>query len=810
MPLAQPLAVLRQQLEAQLRDNQLPEALNALLEQLPDGSEKHRIVSALIARLNAANKERFRNTIALDQYQRRVDQVSADFFDLLHDLTEADFDVTAKPTANGKTAKRGSVLYRVPHVMPLQKPTRCTIRVAVDEDAILENILLDEHVEIKSHVEISDVMSAELVDPEGSTFRINPLNARTQLVRDTGYTEWIFNVTPLIEGAHQLLVKVSIMEIVPGFPDPIPREVSVMETVTIVTESAATDDMTPVEFKPSGESFAFQSTSTEAGMYEVSYSKEAEPMPMEAVPEQQATGRGLRALAVFLAFIVLAPVATWAFAPEIPAWVNARYIQDTPEAYAKFIEKFPDSRRREKAYFYKAEASGLLADFLVYQDSFPQGEFENKVLNMVASLERMNKSDSSDFGKGGGGTAGSDGEGPNPFGKNNGGGGIGGGDGEGSDVSVGGGLAGRAVVRRGKIVASPQKQGKVVIEVCVDRNGNVVSAQYTPRGSTTKDSELRDKAISSAQDYKFAPSANAKECGTITFSFGLKSLSDSGTDAAPSDGVTSSHSVTTPGRTALPSGTDDPSNGTQRAAKTTAANDATSKSTLTDPLARTRRSGVYNMVRVEGGTFTMGSPESEAGRTPEECPHSVSVRSFSIGKYEVTQADWREIMGSDPPKHTFKGCDDCPVEGVSWNDIQDFLKKLNTKYPGKNYRLPAEEEWEYAAKGGNRSKGYRYSGSNDLKKVAWYAENSDSKTHRVGELSPNELDIYDMSGNVYEWCHSKYVPYPGCSDTMSSHHVLRGGSWDGRAQGCRTAYRGHATPGGRVGYVGFRLASSPQ
>ncbi|MCC6279845.1 MAG: hypothetical protein IT262_04545, partial [Saprospiraceae bacterium] len=591
MPLAQPLAELRRQLEAQLRDNQLPEALNALLEQLPNGSEKYRIVSALIARLNAANKERFRNTIALDEYQRRVDQVSADFFDLLSDLREADFEVSEKTTANGKPAKRGSVLYRVPHVMPLQKPTRCTIRVAVNEDAILENILLDEHVEIKSRVEISDVMSAELIDPEGGTFRINPLNTRTQLVRDTGYTEWIFNVTPLIEGVHQLLVKVSIMEIMPGFPDPIPREVSVMETVTIVTEGAAPKDNAPVEFKPSGQSFAFQSSSTVAGMYEVKYSKESESIPLESVPEQRER-RGLRALAVFLAFIVLAPAVTWAFAPEIPAWVYARYIEDTPEAYAGFIEKFPKSPRREKAYYYKAEASGLLADFLVYQDSFPHGEFENQVLNMVASLERKNNGGSE----------------INPFGKNNGGGGIGSGDGEGTDVSVGGGLAGRAVVRRRKISASPEKQGKVVIEVCVDNNGKVVSADYTPRGSTTSDSELRALAVSAARAYTFAPSANAKECGRITFSFGLKSLSDSSTDAAPSDGVAWSHPVTTLGGTALPAGTEDPSKVSHDATTTTPpattpggttppADNATTKSTPEDTPSRTRRSGIHDIVR---------------------------------------------------------------------------------------------------------------------------------------------------------------------------------------------------------------------
>ncbi|MFN0037655.1 MAG: hypothetical protein ACKVUS_21545, partial [Saprospiraceae bacterium] len=228
MPLAQPLAELRQNLEAQIRENQLPEALNALLAQLPDGSETQRIVSALIARLNAANKERYRQTISMEEYSRLVSQVRADFLDLLGGLAEADFlpaEASKKEAIAGKTAKRGSVLYRVPHIMPIQKPTRCTIRVAVDEEAILENIVLDEHVEIKSRVEISDVMSAELVDPQGGTFQITPLNTRTQLVRDTGFTEWNFSVTPLREGVHQLLVKVSIMEIVPGYAEPIPREV---------------------------------------------------------------------------------------------------------------------------------------------------------------------------------------------------------------------------------------------------------------------------------------------------------------------------------------------------------------------------------------------------------------------------------------------------------------------------------------------------------------------------------------------------------------------------------------------------------
>ncbi len=338
-----------------------------------------------MARLNAANKERYRNTISSEEYQRRVDQVSADFFDLLAGLTKASFE--EKPASAKATAgKSGSVLYRVPHLMPLQKPTRCTIRVAVDEDAILENIVLDEHVAVKSRVEISDVMSAELIDPKGGTFQISALNSRTQLIRDTGYTEWNFNVTPLVEGVHQLLVKVSILEKVEGFSEPIPREVSLMETVTIVTEAAAPSDVPPAEFKPSGQIFAFQSTSTAQGNYKINYPQPAS-RSIQSNTRSQSTNRSLRALALFLAFLVLVPAATYAIAPDFPAYVNA-IIQDTPEAYADFIKNHPDSPRLEKAYFYRAETSGRLADLRAYQEKFQnKGQYEAKVLGRIAALE---------------------------------------------------------------------------------------------------------------------------------------------------------------------------------------------------------------------------------------------------------------------------------------------------------------------------------------------------------------------------------------------------------------------------------------
>jgi len=218
-----------------------------------------------------------------------------------------------------------------------------------------------------------------------------------------------------------------------------------------------------------------------------------------------------------------------------------------------------------------------------------------------------------------------------------------------------------------------------------------------------------------------------------------------------------------------------------------------------------------DMVAVKGGCFNMGSNDGESDEKPV---HQVCVDDFYIGKYEVTQKQWKEIMGNNPSR--FK-CDNCPVEQVNWNDVQDFIKKLNTK-TGNNYRLPTEAEWEYAARGGNQSKGYTYSGSNTIGSVAWYTGNSGSKTHTVGTKKANELEIYDMSGNVWEWCSDLYGgDYYGKSlknnpagPTTGSYRVPRGGGWDDYATRCRVANRFRDSPGARRNYLGFRLALSSE
>lgn len=221
----------------------------------------------------------------------------------------------------------------------------------------------------------------------------------------------------------------------------------------------------------------------------------------------------------------------------------------------------------------------------------------------------------------------------------------------------------------------------------------------------------------------------------------------------------------------------------------------------------------FKMIAVEGGTFTMGatSEQGDDAYDWEKPAHSVTLSSYSIGETEVTQALWQAVMGSNPSN--FSGSNK-PVESVSWNDCQDFISKLNSM-TGQNFRLPTEAEWEYAARGGNKSQGYKYAGSNTIDNVAWYYENSSSSeysTHNVATKQANELGIYDMSGNVLEWCQDWYDSYSSGSQTNPTgpvsgfNRVYRGGSWGSRAGGCRVSYRNYGGPTSRNYDQGLRLA----
>jgi formylglycine-generating enzyme required for sulfatase activity len=206
------------------------------------------------------------------------------------------------------------------------------------------------------------------------------------------------------------------------------------------------------------------------------------------------------------------------------------------------------------------------------------------------------------------------------------------------------------------------------------------------------------------------------------------------------------------------------------------------------------------MVDVDGGSFQMGADDSDAF-DDEKPVHREYVSTFRIGKTEVTQALWKAVMGSNPSR--FEG-DNLPVERVSWNDCKTFISKLNS-ITGENFRLPTEAEWEYAARGGNKSHGYKYSGSNSIGQVAWYTDNSGSTTHPVATKSPNELGIYDMTGNVWEWTSDLWCSNYNSSRT-GSNRVCRGGGWYGNARGCRVSCRSYREPSNSGNGLGFRLA----
>ena len=218
----------------------------------------------------------------------------------------------------------------------------------------------------------------------------------------------------------------------------------------------------------------------------------------------------------------------------------------------------------------------------------------------------------------------------------------------------------------------------------------------------------------------------------------------------------------------------------------------------------------FKMIEVEGGTFTMGASGEQAddARFDETPARSVTLDSFMIGETEVTQALWTAVMGSNPSEH--KG-DNLPVENVSWKDCIAFLGKLQL-LTQRNFRLPTEAEWEFAARGGNMSCGYKYAGSNDLSEVAWYDMNSGLCTHEVKTKSPNELGLYDMSGNVKEWCSDWYTNYEYVTTVnpkgpdVGNHRVNRGGCFNMMGRYCRVSTRFENTEECATGYIGLRLS----
>jgi Uncharacterized conserved protein len=240
--------------------------------------------------------------------------------------------------------------------------------------------------------------------------------------------------------------------------------------------------------------------------------------------------------------------------------------------------------------------------------------------------------------------------------------------------------------------------------------------------------------------------------------------------------------------------------------KTTPERTPPPKKSSTLPRSRTNQIGI-EFVLIPPGSFMMGSTNGQGDEKPV---HQVTISySFYMGKYEVTQAQWQSAMGRNPSN--FKDCGNCPVEQVSWYDVEDFINKLNTSKDGFKYRLPSEAEWEYACRAGTTGD---YAG--DVSEMAWYLDNSGNKTHAVGGKQPNAWGFADMHGNVWEWCQDWYnetyygAPTDGSAWLSSGEQksrVARGGAWHFPAKNLRSADRGRLTPDFRYHALGFRLVA---
>jgi formylglycine-generating enzyme required for sulfatase activity len=228
-------------------------------------------------------------------------------------------------------------------------------------------------------------------------------------------------------------------------------------------------------------------------------------------------------------------------------------------------------------------------------------------------------------------------------------------------------------------------------------------------------------------------------------------------------------------------------------------------------LVKTNNLGM-RFVYIKPGTFMMGSPKNEPGRHDDETLHKVTLtRGYYLQTTEVTQGQWKKVMNGDNPSW-FKDCgDDCPVESMEWNDVQKFIKKLNRIDSFGKYRLPTEAEWEYACRAGSDS---LYANNNNLDEMGWYEENSGDKTHPVAKKKANGWGLYDMHGNVLEYCSGWYGKYPTKSvsdprgDSSGQYRIYRGGGCDDSAGTCRSKARDIDDPGHRGGFGGFRVAFS--
>jgi formylglycine-generating enzyme required for sulfatase activity len=739
MPLTQPLDALRKDLQDQLLDD-IAAALRNLQALLPATSDKYGAVVALLGRLNDANKARLRNTLSNDDLQREYDRIRADFLDLVQGLQEADFSAdSAEKNAEGQPApKQGSILYRIPGTMPVRKETKCVVRISMDEDAIAENITIDEHVQLKSLYRVSDTMQAELLDPAGGrVFSIRTISEDIQLVDQQGFTEWWFYVTPLEEGSHPLVLKIAIIEMVNGLPH---RKEIVMEEIVRIIADGPVSDEGATALRPAGYALAFQ-TASMAGAGLVTGVKQSAPVSAPA-STAKATSFGLfTKTAILMLALSAGTAAGWFASPEESRdWWKARYLSDNYAAYSAYLDKYPDGKHYAEAACKKTLLEDTPKGYRDYLYEFPEGACRDQA---EAALKRLENEHLEKLRK-------------NP-----------------TEAAL-----------RAYMIQFPE---------CDNLDGVYEVVVANP--------PLREK---------FLPVITQRweECKLLYPSFPevpvIENLPTVQPDTLPAEAAQEAETREQP-----------PAPAALKEKKPAPATHAVSRPPM--PV----------LVLVPGGKFPMGSTN---GLQDEQPVREVSLQDFYLGKTEVTFDEYDrfcEATGRAKPDDEGWGRGNRPVIHVSWLDAAAYCNWLSTAHGltpvytflpdgrtgisrnANGFRLPTEAQWEYAACG---KQDFPYSGSTDLNEVAWYLNNSGNQTHPVAHKAPNALGLYDLTGNVREWCQDWYGPYPAgaTSDPVgaptSKSRVLRGGHWGRNPEQQRITYRNAAKPDYHDYGTGFRLA----
>ncbi len=856
--------------------------IKSLKDLLPADSPKYDLLIALEADYRQLKLDSFEGILDKEEENRIAAQLRRRVLEFLQSLEAEDFDRRTRRSrlAPEQKIQRGHVLYRIPKQMQLGKETRCLVRIAFDKAMIVEDLDLDENTELRSQVRISDYMKVELTDPGSQeVFAIRSTSETVQFIDADDFTEWKFYVQPLQPGEHVLELKVTVMLRING-EDRV-REKTLEESVVIVTEAPAEAEA-KLPFRTFDEDIVL-------------------PCPLETVAPRRV-GRipaGLRLAAIGLALLAGLSSGVYAFNPafrEQVDWLNTRYVQNDAEAYEGFIEKHPESPRRETATFKKAEAldregkeTAAVAAYLAYKQTYQAGKYLEDALWNIAAITQAPEDYQTYLAQ--------------------------------ADEPERAAEAEQAIRKLETKVweaASTQPspvtldrylrlypQGKhrtAAIERLADSTTwrQPATPQLPPRlladTADIKERLLRYAGESDQPQVKTALEKRVAEAEKTGF-FAPKPATET-TERAPADDKQKEASPTPPDTPKPASDTAasgakpavDPPTTTSPEPAVDQPRDADGDG-VTDPeddcpteagpatlqgCPDTDQDGIADkqdqcptvagapeyrgcpppepapngkiplpeMVRIPGGTFTMGCLNEERDGdciNAEKPAHPVTVPAFYLSRYEVTNAQFAAFLNEEGNREeggtkwydigsTYAkirevdgrfeveaaGFEQHPVVAVSWYGARAYAAWLSKK-TGQNYRLPTEAEWEYAARGGEKGAldHFLYAGSDKPDAVAWHDGNSGGGTHPVGQLQPNQLGLYDMSGNVYEWCaddwHGNYdgAPTDGSawkSGGDSSRRVLRGGSWFNVAGYARVAFRNRNYSFNRHYYFGFRLA----